>query len=68
MEMLFLFSNAPMGDLEFSIFGLIFMLIVFAVVIVAILVVFFIVIGGLLVLYYDILEWFKKRRVAKNPK
>ena len=39
MEMLFLFSNAPMGDLEFSIIGLIFMLIISAVVIVAILVV-----------------------------
>ena len=65
--MLFLFSNAPMGNLEFSIIGLIFMLIISAVLIVAILVVFFIVIGGLLVLYYDIHEWLKKRRAAKNP-
>ena len=66
MKMLFIFSNAPMGDLEFSIVGLILALIVFVVVIGALLVVVFIAIGGLLVLYYDILEWFKKRRITKN--
>ena len=65
MEMLF-FSTAPMGDLEFSIVGLILALLAFAAVIAALLVVGFIVIGGLLVLYYDILDWFKKRREAKN--
>ena len=65
MKMLF-FNTAPMGDLEFSIVGLILALLAFAAVIAALLVVVFIVIGGLLVLYYDILDWFKKRREAKN--
>ena len=60
------FSTAPMGDLEFSIVGLILALLAFVAVIAALLVVFFIVIGGLLVLYYDICDWFKKRREAKN--
>ena len=44
MKMLF-FSTAPMGDLEFSIVGLILALLAFAAVIAALLVVVFIVIG-----------------------
>ena len=61
MEMLFIFSNAPMGNLEFSIVGLILALIVFAVVVGALLFVAFIVIGAVLVLYYDIRDWLKKK-------
>ena len=64
--MLFIFSNAPMGTLEFSIIGLILALIVFAVVVGALLFVAFIVIGAVLVLYYDIRDWLKKKNRGKN--